>query len=134
MAKVKIKSEKITKVRRNISLKDIFFHIILHFGLLTIGISCYVGDLLAQKRKGAPSIAPSPSLLSNINSKTSHIPILILQLIIQLLGDMIIGIGICKPLIKGAVVVHLRFLLSKRLHHAPLFYFRKHQVHAGGKG
>ncbi len=60
MAKVQIKSEKITKVRRNISIKDIFFHIILHFGLLTIGISCYVGDLLAQKREGAPPITPSP--------------------------------------------------------------------------
>ena len=134
MAKVQIKSEKITKVRRNISIKDIFFHIILPCGLLTIGISCYVGDLLAQKREGAPSIAPSPSLLSNINSKTSHIPILILQLIIQLLGGMIIGIGICKPLRKVTVVIHLRFLLSERFHHAPLFYFRKHQVHAGGKG
>ena len=134
MAKVQIKSEKITKVRRNISIKDIFFHIILHFGLLTIGISCYVGDLLAQKREGAPSIAPSPSLLSNINSKTSHIPILILQLIIQLLGGMIIGIGICKPLIKGADVVHMRLLLAERLHHAPIFNLRKHQIHGGGKG
>ena len=113
MAKVQIKSEKITKVRRNISLKDIFFHIILHFGLLTIGISCYVGDLLAQKREGAPSIAPSPSLLSNINSKTSHIPILILQLIIQLLGCMIIGIGAFKPLRKMVAVVLLGFLLAE---------------------
>ena len=66
-------------------------------------------------RKGAPSIAPSPSLLSNINSKTSHIPILILQLIIQILGGMIIGIGICKPLRKVTVVIHLGFLLAKRI-------------------
>ena len=77
-------------------------------------------------------------LASHLPSKLPLIPSLIflpfLQLIIQLLGGMIIGIGICKPLIKGAVVVHLRFLLSERLHHAPLFYFRKHQVHAGGKG
>ena len=33
-----------------------------------------------------------------------------------------------------AVVVLLRFLLAERLHHTFLFYIRKHQVHAGGKG
>ena len=84
------------------------------------------------ERRGS-STSLSISLQSSL-SNTSHIPILILQLIIQLLGGMIIGIGICKPLIKGAVVVHLRFLLSERFHHALLFYFRKHQVHAGSKG
>ena len=58
-------------------------------------------------------IAPSPSLVSN--TKTSHQFLPFLQLIIQILGGMIIGIGICKPLRKVTVVIHLGFLLAKRI-------------------
>ncbi len=60
-------------------------------------------------------IAPSTFLLSNINTKTSHKFLPFLQLMIQLLGFGIICIGICQPLIKGAVVVDLGFLLAKRI-------------------
>ena len=64
--------------------------------------------------EGAMGEAHLPlSLLSNINTKTSHIPILILQLIIQILGGMIIGIGAFKPLRKMVAVVLLGFLLAE---------------------
>ena len=65
------------------------------------------------ERRGS-STSLSISLQSSL-SKTSHIPILILQLIIQIQGGMIIGIGICKPLRKVTVVIHLGFLLAKRI-------------------
>ena len=64
-----------------------------------------------------PSIAPS---LQSSLSNTSHILIPFLQLIIQILGGMIIGIGAFKPLREMAVVVQLRFLLARRLHNALL--------------
>ena len=63
-------------------------------------------------REGAPShrtFSTSPS------SNTSIMFLCLLQLLIEALGGMIIGIGILQPLIKGAVVVHLRFLLAKRI-------------------
>ena len=67
-------------------------------------------------------------------SNTSLIILHLRQLIIQILGGMIIGIGAFKPLREMVVVVLLRFLLAERLHHTFLFCIRKHQVHAGGKG
>ena len=64
-----------------------------------------------------PPIAPS---LLHPLSNTSHITIPFRQLIIQILGGMIIGIGALKPLRKMVVVVLLRFLLAERLHNALL--------------
>ena len=72
-----------------------------------------------------PPIAPS---LLHPLSNTSHITIPFRQLIIQILGCMIIGIGAFKPLREMVVVVLLRFLFAERLHNALLspisFYHR----------
>ena len=57
-----------------------------------------------------PPIAPS---LQSSLSNTSLIILHLLQLIIQILGGMIIGIGAFKPLRKMVVVVLLRFLLAE---------------------
>lgn len=70
-----------------------------------------------EKGASSPSHLP-PSLLSYTNSKTSHKILPFLQLIIQLLSDMIVGIGFCKPFRKMTVVVQLGFLLLKRLYHS----------------
>lgn len=84
------------------------------------------------ERRGS-STSLSISLQSSL-SNTSHKILPFRQLIIQILGGMIIGIGAFKPLRKMVVVVLLRFLLAERLHHTFLFCIRKHEVHAGGKG
>ena len=60
-------------------------------------------------------IAPSTSLVSNTKTKASNKIHPFLQLIIQILGNMIVGIGICKPFIKVAVMFQLDFLLAKRI-------------------
>lgn len=62
---------------------------------------------------GTIVISKSYSLLSNINTNTSHITIPFRQLIIQILGGMIIGIGAFKPLRKVVVVILLGFLLAE---------------------
>ena len=67
--------------------------------------------------KVRPPIAPS---LQSSLSNTSLIILHLLQLIIQILGGMIIGIGAFNPLRKMVVVVLLRFLLARRLHNALL--------------
>ena len=62
---------------------------------------------------GTIVISKSSSLLSYTNSNTSHITIPFRQLIIQILGGMIIGIGAFKPLRKMVAVVLLGFLLAE---------------------
>ena len=48
------------QIEEEIFQLKIIFHIILHFGLFTISISCHVGDLLTQKlgRCALPSHLP----------------------------------------------------------------------------
>ena len=70
-----------------------------------------------ERRGSSTSLSIS---LQSSPSNTSHKILPFRQLIIQILGGMIIGIGAFKPLREMVVVVLLHFLLAKRLHNALL--------------